>query len=140
NLQWPSMNREITFRSSAIWRGESISVSGSIGAPLLVLGGGSSPLRVAVESAPLNASFSGTIDLSHPLHVAGNATIAFPSLGRTLDWAGAGLGVDLPIAGAKLAGKVTGQGQRMKIDKAELSIGGNSGRGTLELAFDGILP
>jgi AsmA protein len=140
SLQWPAMNRDLAFSMEAIWRGENIVVRGTLGAPLIVLAGGSAPVRFALESAPLTASFAGTADLTRPVYLAGDIALSSPSLGRALDWSGAGFGAELPVGAASLAGKLSGQAQKMKIDKAEMSLGGNPGKGTLELALDGPVP
>lgn len=139
-LQWPAMNRELGFRASAIWRGENVSVTGTTSAPLFILAGGSAPFRLALESAPLNSTFNGTIDLRGPTMLNGELAFQTPSLERALTMAGIAPESKLPVGAVALSGTLESRGLQAEISEANVTIGGDRGSGTLEFAIGGAVP
>lgn len=140
SIEWPAMNQPLLFRIGAIWRGETIALTGTIRTPLIVFAGGNGPMRVSLESAPLTAAFDGAADLSQPLFIAGDISLKTPSLGRAIGWAGIRFSPEIPSGAAALSGKLSGNRQKLKIDKASVTLGGNPGEGTLDIVMDGAVP
>ncbi len=136
-LRWPTMNRELSFRAGSIWRGESVTVSGSMEAPLALLSGRATPFRIAFESAPLTGSVSGTLS---QLFVKGDVSVATPSLGRTLEWLDTPIGAKMPSGAVALSGALSGDLRQMKLDPVQLTLGGSPGSGTLDFAMQREVP
>src|SRR5690606_39043292 len=139
-LQWPAMNRELGFRASAIWRGENITVSGAASTPLLILAGGSAPLRLNLESAPLSTSFNGTADLRGPTMLRGEVSLETPSLARALALAGLPVSGELPAGAVFLSGNLESRGMQAEVSNASVTLGGDRGAGTLEFDLGADVP
>ncbi len=136
-LGWPTMNRELTFKAGSIWRGENISLSGTMAAPLALLAGHETALRVNFESAPLTGSFAGTIS---PLQMSGEAAVATPSLGRALEWLDVATSDRMPSGAVSATGTLVGNLRQMKLDTVRLTLGSSTGVGTMEYAMRGPMP
>ncbi|WP_246666199.1 AsmA-like C-terminal region-containing protein [Aquamicrobium sp. LC103] len=134
-ISWPALNRQATLSASGIWRGESISVEGSSQQPLVLLAGGNAPARVALKSAPLNASFEGVANLSENSFFDGAMSLSSPSLRRALEWSQTNIAAGAAIGSITATSKMTGNAKLLKFDTLEIDLGGNVGKGVLNAAF-----
>jgi len=115
---------------SFAWRGEPVAFRGEISAPLTLLAGGDSPLRVAVEAAPANLTFDGIARQFDGMQIEGEASLAVPSLAVLGTWIGAGGDTSL-IRTASIAGKVSWAAATLNLSEATIDLDGNAGEGAL---------
>lgn len=139
-ISWPALDRPATLTASGIWRSEAIRVEASSTQPLLLLAGGTSPVRALLDSAPAKINYDGTANLSTASYFEGDATFETPSLRRALEWSRTEIAAGQTIGATKLSGRVTGSAQKLRIDNASLDLAGNLGSGVLELSRNGTTP
>lgn len=133
-ISWPSLDRALTATASGIWRGEVIRLEASAERPLLLIGGGKSPVRVAASSALLNASFAGDATFSGQGYLDGAAKMSSPSLRRLLEWSRREIAPGAAIGTINLDGRMSGNLDRLRIADAILVLDGNRATGTLDIA------
>ena len=139
-IGWPALDRPATLVTSGIWRSEAIRVEASSAQPLLLLAGGTSPVRVLLDAAPAKVNFEGTANLSTESYVDGEASFETPSLRRALEWSRTEIAAGQTIGAAKLSGRVTGSVHGLRIENASLDLAGSLGTGVLELSRNGATP
>ena len=135
NLTWPALDAGGTLAGRGEWRGEAVSVGLQSPAPLMLLAGGTAPLKVTVESVPLSAAFDGIARLDGTPFLDGKASFAAASLERLAGWTGADLGGWQALRAIALSATVLGDARRMKLDQAELQLDGDRASGAVELNF-----
>ena len=134
-IAWPAFNRGGSVVASGIWHGENVSVDLSSSQPLLLLGGASAPLKGTVKSKLLDLSFDGTASLSGDGFVDGEAMLTTPSLRRMLDWVKTPVTMTAALGESAISGRVQGNFQRLRLDEATVTLGGNSARGVVDVAI-----
>ena len=75
DFSWRSTVEALRGNGSFVWRGEPVAFRGEINAPLTLLAGGDSPLRVSVEAAPANLSFEGMARQFDGMQIEGIASL-----------------------------------------------------------------
>lgn len=136
----PALNKAGKLTASGIWRGEQVAIELSSPRPLVLFAGGTAPVIASVKSAPVEASFDGTISMAADMHVEGQAKLSAPSLRRMLEWSQPGVLPGSPIGSISLASKVTGDLSRLKIENAQVTLDGNPGMGILDVSLAGPVP
>lgn len=139
-IGWTALDRPATLIANGVWRSEAIRVEASSAQPLLLLAGGTSPMRVSLDAAPAKINFEGTANLSADAYFEGEASFETPSLRRALEWSRTDIAAGHTIGAAKLSGRVTGSGQDLRIENAALDLAGSLGTGVLELSRNGATP
>lgn len=139
-LTWPSLDRSASLTANGIWRGENISVEATSAQPLMFLAGGNAPVTAALKSPLLNAGFQGTANLSGEAYFEGNGNLSSPSLRRMLEWSKTDIAPGAAIGSVSITSKIQGTSERLRLDTAELNLGGNAGRGVLDISFAEALP
>jgi AsmA protein len=139
-INWGALNGSANFRTTGIWRGESISLDVSSQKPLLLFAGASENLAVAFKSAPANFSFEGTGAFSNKTYFDGQTKFSAPSLRRVLDWLGVGVPPGTAIGAVAFSSKVSGDPTRMKFDGAQITLDKNPGMGALDFSFSEARP
>ena len=139
-LVWPSLNRGARLSATGIWRGENVAVEASAAAPLLLIAGGSSAVAASLKSALVEASFEGSANLSGDAYFDGPAKLASPSIRRMLEWSRTQIAPGAAIGTMTLAARLQGNGKRLRLDQMALTLGGNTGRGVLDLSFADAVP
>ncbi|MHB2267002.1 AsmA family protein [Aliihoeflea sp. PC F10.4] len=139
-IGWPALDRPATLVANGVWRSEAIRVEASSAGPLLLLAGGTSPMRVALDAAPAKFNFEGTANLSADAYFDGEASFETPSLRRTLEWLRADIAAGHTIGAAKLSGDVRGGAQGLHVENAALDLAGSLGTGVLEMSTNGATP
>ena len=116
------------------WNGQRVAVSLDVKSPQRLAGEGS-PIDIAIDAAPLKASFSGRASLAHGLSLAGTGEADSPSLRDLLRWFGFDAGGGPGLGALKLTAAVDSQGATLKLSDLALSLDGMNakGRGTLDL-------
>ena len=124
-IEWSALNRKARLSAAGIWRGENFADAGS-DKPLILFAGGSAPVSISIQAAPVSGSFDGVASFSENAFFNGQLTFNSPSLRRIRMVAhrpppGASSG---PVA---LSGKISGDRKRLKLDNAEITLDGNPG-------------
>lgn len=134
-LDWPAFNRTATLTATGIWRGELMSITASSEQPLFLAAGGSAPLSVTVESAPVSGAFQGIANTSGATYFNGDLRLASPSMRRMLEWSRTDISPGASVGSFTLRGQVSGAINRLKVANATLVLDNNQGTGTLEMAL-----
>jgi AsmA protein len=140
SLSWPELTRTGTLSASGIWRGEAVALRASSQQPLVLLAGGNAPLSFSLEAKPLNASFSGTANLSQARFIEGDIDLSSPSLRRALEWSRTEVSPGAAIGAVALTARMTGSGNRFKFANARITVNDNPGMGVLDLSFANSVP
>ncbi|MDF1598160.1 AsmA family protein [Mesorhizobium sp. YIM 152430] len=139
-IGWPALDRPATLTANGVWRSEAIRVEASSAQPLLLLAGGTSPVRLSLDAAPAKLRFDGAANLSANSFFDGQASFETPSLRRALEWSRTDIAAGQTIGAAKLSGRITGSAERLQIEEAALDLAGSPGTGVLELSTGGATP
>ncbi len=129
-INWRSTADAARGNGSFVWRGEAVSFRGEIGAPLTLLAGGDSSLRVSVEATPANLSFEGMARQFDGMQVEGDVRLSVPSVARFADWTGV-LGETALIHAASISGRVQWAAARLDMSEMTIDLDGNAGEGAL---------
>ncbi|MDZ5699597.1 AsmA-like C-terminal region-containing protein [Chelativorans sp. M5D2P16] len=134
-FEWPALNRQARLSANGIWRGETVNLEVTSEQPLLLLGGGSTPVRLSLQAPPANASFQGAVNLSGDNYFDGRLTFSAPSLNRLAEWTH---GTFLPgdsIGPVSVDARVTGGMRRLQLSETTLGLGSSTGKGLLEVGL-----
>lgn len=136
---WPSLNRPGRLTATGIWRGEHINVEAS-GQPLILLAGGSTPIKASLKSSLLDLSFDGTANLYGDAHFDGQLAFSSSSVRRALEWSKTDIAPGAAIGAIGLESRLQGSAKRLRLDAVDLNLGGNAGKGVLDISFAEALP
>ena len=139
-LGWPALNRGARFNATGIWRGENVTVEMTSPSPLLLTAGANTQLKATVKSALLEASFDGTVSVLSGFYLDGQASVSSPSFRRTLEWSRTSIAPGAAVGALSIAGRVQGDASRLRLDSVALTLGGNTGRGVLDLSLTDLKP
>jgi AsmA protein len=143
-VNWPRANLAASVRGTTQWRGESVDFNASATQPGDLLRGGTSAVRFSLAATPLRIQFNGKAtgdgNLLGPLTLAGDATVATPSMRRTIEWLGTPIGAGSILGTASIGGHVGWAGATVTFDQATVELDGNSATGTLSASFAGARP
>lgn len=141
DLTWPTAASAASGSGSLQWRGQQVKFNGSIANPLKLIAGGASPVRFAVAATTLRASFAGEArtDIGMP-QLSGRATLATPSLRRTLTWFGTPLDAGATLGTGSIDGTVNWTGRTAAFDMAAVELDGNRADGSLAIVLGGPRP
>ncbi len=139
-ISWPSLNRSARVVATGIWRGENVAIDVSATAPLLLMAGGGSGVNASLKSALVEVSFEGTANFAGDAYFDGAARLASPSIRRMLEWSRTQISPGAAIGAMTLAARVQGNAKRLQFDQTALTLGGNAGRGVLDLSFSDAVP
>lgn len=134
-IVWPSLNRGASLTATGIWRGEELNFEASAADPLMLLAESASTVKAAVRSSLLTLSFDGTASFAGEPYLDGQWSLASPSLQRMLEWSRTEIAPGAAVGAFSLAGHLQGSPQRMRLDQAAVTLGGNSGQGVLDVSF-----
>lgn len=117
---------------SARWNGEPVTFASSFTATDFLW---EQPSAVALDlkSAPINASFSGTLTPSG--QVSGKADVATPSLTRALSWMGQTVGT--PLGRFAFSGGLSVDGSQFGVTDSTIQLDDIAARGSLSVAMAG---
>lgn len=140
SLDWAALNRPAVIAATAIWHGESVKVEASATKPLLLLGGGASPLSVKIAAAPASLSFDGMASAGGDAYLEGPFSFSSPSVRRTLEWSHRESMPDAAIGSIAVTSRISGDMKRLKFDDVEITLDGNPGMGALEASLANGVP
>nr|WP_274709185.1 AsmA-like C-terminal region-containing protein [Nitratireductor luteus] len=139
-LDWPALNRQASLSANGIWHGENVKIAASSAQPLILLGGGSAPVEVSLQSAPANATYKGIASFAGDDFVDGQIELTAPSLNRLIEWTHALTFEGNRVGPVKLSGQVTGDRRRLKFENTAIGFNGSAGKGLLDVGLDGGQP
>lgn len=139
-IAWPALNRGGQLSATGIWRGDTVALEASSGSPLILMAGGGTSVKASLKSALIEASFDGAANLSGAPYFDGQANFASPSLRRMLEWSNIRIAPGAAIGAMSIASRLQGDARRLRFDSAVLTLGGNTGRGVLDLSFADAAP
>ncbi len=139
-INWATLNGRADTTANGLWRGEKTAVTASVANPLLLMGGGASPVRFTLKSTPANLSFDGTARVGANGYLDGRGSFSAPSTPKLFDWWGAPLARASAIGAITLESQVSGSMQRLRFENATLTLDGKPARGALDLILTGKLP
>lgn len=136
-VDWATLDRGARVTARGIWGGESVTVTLAAPRALVLLGGGTSPLTLSIESAPAKLSFEGRVRSGGQRYVEGSLSFAATSMRRAMAWTGQRGGGAVPTGSLTARGTLSGNPNRLKFENAEVAFDGNPGEGILELSIGG---
>lgn len=139
-VNWPALNSTGTINATGTWRDEEVTIEIASGEPMLLFGGGTASLTLALKSEPATFSFDGTASLMENAFFEGKAKLSAPSLRRMLEWSDADISTGSAIGSVSVESTVTGSLQRVKFEDAKITLDDNAGMGVLDLSLTGKLP
>jgi AsmA protein len=139
-IGWPALNSAASVSLTGRWHGKDFSLDFSLGQPLVLFGGGTSDLSVDLVSKPLTAAFDGTANLSQNAYFDGQIKLSAPSVRQVLQWFGSKIASGAPPGPLTITSHMSGNGRRLKLDKAEIALDKNPGMGVIEISMPGATP
>ncbi|MCB1489622.1 MAG: AsmA family protein [Bauldia sp.] len=131
SFDWTTTSQMAAGDGSFVWRGEPVEFNGSVDAPLDLLAGGSSSLRLAFSAAPLRLSFLGNALQLDGTQLEGNVKLTTPSVRRVVEWMGRPGGTGATFGAGAIDGKVNWLGSSVAISDATFELDGNAAEGAL---------
>ncbi len=131
NLTWESTVEAASGKGAFEWRGQPVSFTGEINAPLTLLAGGDSPLRITAEAAPASLSFDGIARQFDGMQLEGSTNFQVPSIAALATWLGASVGDRLLVGSASINGVLSWVAATLNFSNATVDLDGNVGEGAL---------
>jgi len=122
------MDAPLNVVGEATWRGQRTRFELTVGVFRALTTGAATPFTAKLESARLNASLDGELDVKSG-RVAGEASASGPSLRGLADWAGNSLGKGPGLERFAVAGRLTVGARRYAFENASIAIDEVKGRG-----------
>jgi len=133
--EWPMTDAPASVSLGAVWRGETVSLSAFAAAPMRLITGEATDVRLSVKSKPVNAEFDGSLVNADRPTIDGRVALSTPSLGDALRWTGLAIGPASNVEAISLSGTAQGDGSHLKLSDAALQFEEYPGDGALELSF-----
>ncbi|TCT12068.1 uncharacterized protein involved in outer membrane biogenesis [Tepidamorphus gemmatus] len=139
SIVWPALNAPFKMAASLIWNGEIVSVALEAATPLDYLTGGSTRVRLALESGLLRAGLDGRAGTGTEADFDGSVALSSSSVRAALRWLGhAGAGLPVP-AELSATAKLRLVGRAASLSELALTLDGSVAEGgmRLQLGDDG---
>ncbi len=121
------------------WNGQRVAMSLDVKSPQRLVAEGS-PVDIAIDAAPLKASFSGRASLAQGLSLAGTGEADSPSMRDFLRWIGDGTPGGPGLGAFRATAAVDSQGASVKLSDLVLSLDGMNAKGRATLDLRGARP
>ncbi|MCX5495940.1 AsmA family protein [Kaistia dalseonensis] len=132
-LNWPGPTETASIKGSASWMGETAEFSASIGALSEFIAGRPAMLRAAITSAPLRASFNGTVQNLDGLTSSGQLSASVPSIRHLADLFGWRMKDGATLGAASIQSSAELIRGTVSLGAATVVLDGNEGEGALSL-------
>lgn len=132
---WPSTSAAASGSGSFDWRGGTVEFRSTVEAPMALLAGGASALRLALTSTALRASFDGTAITTDGLQADGEATVTTPSVRSVVAWLGTPMGEGSILGAGSISGHVSWIAPTLSFSDATIELDGNTAEGALSASF-----
>lgn len=140
-LSLPDLDSPFAAEGSLTWNAETLEIAAQTGALRGLLGGETTSVEVALESAPVNLGYQGQVTLAGAAKADGQVDLDVPSIrnlaawtGNPIEGGGAGLG---PL---KISGQVAVDGQSYAFSGAEIALDDMNATGDFRADLGGKTP
>lgn len=140
-LSLPDLDSPFAAEGSLTWNAETLEIAAQTGALRGLLGGETTSVEVALESAPVNLGYQGQVTLAGAAKADGQVDLDVPSIRNLAAWTGnpiedggAGLG---PL---KISGQVAVDGQSYAFSGAEIALDDMNATGDFRADLGGKIP
>jgi AsmA protein len=137
----PSLDQPLQAEGALTWNAEELTLKATVAEPRKLMKGGTSAVEAAIDSAPVEISYQGTVTNAAPPSLQGRIDLDVPSVREAAAWAGtpitspgSGLG---PLA---IAGDVAMEGSKIAFTGATLKLDDMTGKGDLRVDLGGEKP
>lgn len=132
-VKWPSFAGRLNAQLSTMIGGQAVNWALACDEPLTLLAGRNTTLKTSLTSAPLNFSFEGVGNLSMKPFASGRLQVSTASLPALAAWFEGKAHEGLPESSFNLNANVTTGDATLKLDDLQLSIGGATAAGVLDV-------
>jgi len=140
-IDWPESTRSAALKASGRWHGALTNLTLNAEQALLLMGGGPSPLRVSVNSNRGGITFTGTARFAQNFVLNGHIASRSPGWNHSMAWIGGagffGANVTAPLVWEST---LNAQSGHIELNDIVFTLGDNSARGALEIAFQNNRP
>ena len=140
-LDLPDLQSRLQAKGSLDYKGETIALDLALDSPMAVIEGGSSPLRLAIDSDPADVGFEGEVSNGAEPGASGGIDLDVPSirglaawLGEPIDFQGEGL------ERLTIEGRLEGSPKRVAFTDAKIGLDAITGQGELAADLSGAVP
>jgi len=136
-IDWRSVSRPFVLSGSATWRGEPVSIEAGARDPVSFIKGRQTPFTARLGAALMTIDFDGTATGLKNTRFGGQLDLSSSSLRGFLGWIGNPLAEGASLAGLAISGEAAVDKDGLDISTAQVSLGGNTGTGSLRVGFGG---
>jgi len=140
-INWPESTRSAALHASGRWHEALTSLTINADQALLLMGGGTSPLRISVNSSRGGITFTGTARFSHNFLLNGRLASRSPGWNQSMAWIGKsklfGANITAPVVWES---SLNAQSEHIELNDIVFTLGNDSARGALEIAFQNNMP
>ncbi|HKT20435.1 MAG TPA: AsmA family protein, partial [Stellaceae bacterium] len=140
-LSLPDFAGPFNAKGSATWNGEKVTITAAVAKPGALQSGGTSPLEVALQSAPIKFDFKGNATGATLAKLEGGADLAVPSVRGLAKWVG--VAFNPPGTGfgpLSISGKVDIANSKTAFTNAVLALDAIKGTGAITIDTHGSRP
>jgi AsmA protein len=140
-LDLPDLQSALQAKGSLDYKGETIALDLVLDSPMAVIEGGSSPLRLAVDSDPAEVGFEGEVSNGAEPGASGGIDLDVRSIRALAAW----LGEPIAFQGEGLEkltieGRLEGSAKRVAFSDAQIGLDAITGQGELVADLSGEVP
>jgi AsmA protein len=139
-LSLPDINGALGLLGDAVYKGEKVDLDGSVGAPLALLEGRASPLKLKLAARPVQSELDGTLKLEPGLDLNGRVKASGASARVLAAWLGSPLPAGPGLGAFAVSGELGVRPQSVALSSATLGLDGMKGRGDVALDTGGPRP
>ncbi len=136
-FNWPNLASPLNGSGTATWRDERLEVSFQVDAPLAIVGGEASPIRIEMRSSVANIGFRGNAAFADGPDLSGRLDLSSPSVREFLRWTGNDIGEGPGLERLEIAGTLEFADGTAAIDGMTMTLDGNRAEGGLQVATGG---
>ena len=119
----PDLASPFGAEGSLVWNGEKLTLTIAGDSPNRLLGGETTPLKVALRSTPVSLAYDGEVTLAEVLRVVGELDLEVPSIRQLAAWTGNPIGVEGSGLGPlKIKGRVDVKDRSFAFKEAEIGL------------------
>lgn len=140
-IDWPESTRSAALKASGRWHGVLTNLTVRADQALLLMGGGTSPVRVSINSNRGGLTFTGTAGFAHQFLLNGRIASRSPGWDQSMAWIGCtnffGAHIKAPVVWES---SLEAQPDHIELNDIVFTLGSDSARGALEIAFQDNMP
>ncbi len=129
-LALPGPDAPITANGKGIWRRERVALEAALASPEDLRRGGVAPLQVRVAGKPIDAGFTGTLDIA-TANLAGDLTLKADSMRALAAWLGKPMTSGDGRGPLSLTGRLRHSTESSELSNADILIDGTALRGAI---------